>query len=200
MQQEQLEEMVKISDANEGVITTENAREDGVSNSVLTRLVHRGGLDRVARGVYRLRFIPPDRFAQYREAVAWAKGNRGPDAVAISHESALAVYGVSDASPARIHMTLPKSKRFRRVIPKGFVLHRAELPPEDIDVHEAVPVTTIRRTVVDLLAANTQTELVRQAIRDARREGFIGTPEARRLRRLVDKHIASFTGSPGKAS
>ena len=44
-------------------------------------------------------------------------GHRGPDEVAISHLTALSAYGISDANPDRIHITVPKSTRLRRQQP-----------------------------------------------------------------------------------
>ena len=48
----------------------------------------------------------------------------------ISHESALAIYGLSDASPAKVHLALPTGLRIRRAAPKYLVLHYADLNPQ----------------------------------------------------------------------
>jgi predicted transcriptional regulator of viral defense system len=73
------------------------------------RLAQRGRLERAARGVYRIPYIPLNRFSQYREAVLWAKAHRGPMNVALSHETALVAYGISYANPAAIHMKVPSA-------------------------------------------------------------------------------------------
>jgi hypothetical protein len=39
---------------------------------------------------------------------------------------------------------------------------------EDITVHEGMPITTIARTVADLLKSGERVDLIRQAISDAR--------------------------------
>ena len=67
-------------------------------------------------------------------------------------------------------------------------MHREVITRDDIQVHEGIPVTMIDRTVEDLLHSGARVDLVRQAITDARREGFIGDAEVRRLRRKVDLH------------
>ena len=59
----------------------------------LVRLAQRGRIERTARGVYRIPYVPLNRFSQYREAVLWAKAHRGPINVALSHETALLVLG-----------------------------------------------------------------------------------------------------------
>jgi len=47
----------------------------------------------------------------------------------------------------------------------------------------------ISKTVADLLKGGERVDLVRQAIADARREGFIGDPEARQLQRRLQGHL-----------
>ncbi len=68
----------------------------------------------MARGVYRIPYFPSDRLGQYREAILWARADSGPEKIALSHETALAVYGISDANPPRVQITVPKSARLRR--------------------------------------------------------------------------------------
>jgi predicted transcriptional regulator of viral defense system len=150
-------------------------------------LVQRGRIERTSRGVYRVPYLAPGRFSQYREAVLWARANRGPAQVAISHATALAAYEISDANPHSIHITVPRAARLRRHQPKGIVVHHEDLMIEDVTVHEGMPITTIARTVADLLKSGERVDLIRQAISDARREGFIRASEAKQLRRRVEK-------------
>jgi len=186
------DELVALAEDQDGLLTADQARKAGFTNSVLARLVQRGRIERTARGVYRVPYIPPGRFSQHREAVLWAKANRGPSDVALSHATALAVYGISDANPQLIHLTVPRSARLRRQKPKGVVVHRQDLSPEEITVEEGIPLTTISRTVADLLHSNGRIDLVRQAISDARHAGLISDAEARQLRRRVEEHLRSL--------
>src|SRR5262249_39108237 len=150
---------------------------------------------RIARGVYRIPYLSPGRFSQYREALLWAKANRGPDPVAISHTTALAVYGISDANPASIHLTVPSAARLRRKTPKGVVVHHGDLSRGDITIHEGLPLTTIDRPIADLLESGGRTDLLKQAVSDARREGYIGATAAARLRRRIERHLKSLRSS-----
>jgi len=181
------DELVSLAEENDGLVTADHARQAGFTDSVLARLVQRGRIERASRGVYRVPYLTPGRFSHYREAVLWAKANRGPAQVAISHATALAAYEISDANPHSIHITVPKTARLRRQKPKGIVLHREDLTPGDITIHEGIPLTTIARTVADLLKSGERIDLIRQAIADARREGFIQESEARQLRRRVSE-------------
>lgn len=189
MPRSRFDELLLIAEEHDGLVTAGQARQSGFTDSVLARLTRRGRLERTARGVYRIPHFPSTRFSQYVEAVLWAKANRGPHEVAISHLTALNLYGISDANPDRIHITVPKSTRLRRQRPKGVVVHHDVITGDDILVHEGIPVTTIDRTIKDLLNSGTRVDLVRQAITDARREGLIEDVEARRLRRKVDVRI-----------
>ncbi len=189
MPRSRFDELVALADEHDGLVTAEQARQAGFTDSVLTRLAQRGRIERTARGVYRIPYFPPGRFSQYQEAVLWAKANRGPDQAALSHATALAVYGISDANPNLIHLTVPRSARLRRQTPKGIVIHRQDLAPDEVAVEEGMPITTISRTVTDLLRSGGRIDLVRQAISDARREGRISAAEATQLRRRVESHL-----------
>lgn len=196
MPRSRFDELLALAEDNDGLVTAEQARQAGFTDSVLARLAQRARLERIARGVYRIPFYPPGRFSHYREAVFWAKANRGPQDVALSRATALVVYGISDANPSAIHLTVPRTARLRRRRPKGIVVHREDLAPEDVTIQEGVPVTTISRTVADLLRSGGRVDLVRQAISDARREGFINDAEAKRLRRRVDAHLTALNAEP----
>lgn len=192
MPRSRFDELVALAEDQDGLLTADQARKAGFTNSVLARLVQRGRIERTARGVYRVPYIPPGRFSQHREAVLWAKANRGPSDVALSHATALVVYGISDANPQLIHLTVPRSARLRRQKPKGVVVHRQDLSPEEITVEEGIPLTTISRTVADLLHSKGRIDLVRQAIADARHAGLISDAQARQLRRRVEEHLRSL--------
>jgi len=89
--------------------------------------------------------------------------------------------------PPVVHITVPKLARLRREQPKWIAIHRADLAPEDVAIHEGLPLTSIAKTVSDILASSGRTDLVRQAIADARKEGYIAKSEAERLKRQVDQ-------------
>lgn len=195
MPRSRFDELIGIAEENDGFVTSREARAEGITGSVLSRLAKRKRIHRVARGVYRIPYFPQDRLSQYREAILWAKGSSGPRAAAISHLTALSVYGISDANPQSIHLTIPKAARLRRAKPKRVVLHRASLGHREITEYEGLPLTTIARTIIDLLESGGRIDLVKQAVSDARREGFIRGAEAARLRRIIAKHLKSMASS-----
>ena len=53
-----------------------------------------------------------------------------------SHETALSLHELSDAMPAKLHMTVPKTFRRMAPTPRPVVLHRSALDPADIETLE----------------------------------------------------------------
>ena len=165
-----------IADASGGYFTAAEAASAGYSRSLLSHHVESGMLERVEHGVYRLRRFPESPHADL--LVAWL---RAGEASAISHESALSLYGISDVLPTEVHLTIPRSSSRRR---HGLALHTSNLPEEEVTQLEGVRVTTIERTIADVARAGLAEELVEQAIDEALQRGLT-TPE--RLLAMADK-------------
>jgi predicted transcriptional regulator of viral defense system len=188
-----MDELYALAEEHGGLLLSKEARALGIKDSVLVRLAQRGRLERMTRGVYRIAQYPADRLAQYREAILWARASQGPEHVALSHETALLVYGISDANPSRVHLTVPLSARLRRERPRWIAIHRANLSQEEIHIHEGMPVTTIERSILDTLAVNQRMEMARQAIADAVREGMLNAAQASKLRKRVNGSVLAHS-------
>lgn len=160
-----------------GYFTASQARAGGVHPMALIMMEKRQTIERVSRGVYRVQQFPHDPLAEYMEAVLWPAGTTA----VISHESALALYGISDVNPARIHLTLPLRHRVRRTIPRRLALHHADLPDMERTLYEGIPVTTVQRTVRDCRRASVGRETLEQALSDAQRRGLILQDQAEAL-------------------
>jgi predicted transcriptional regulator of viral defense system len=184
-----LNKIMNIAEEHDGLVPCVAAKEAGISASALVKMAQRGRLQRIARGVYRIPFFPASssQFSDYHEAIAWARSGHGPTAV-ISHESALALYGISDALPKKLHIIVPKNTRFqRRTIPERIAVHYANLATQETTTHEGVPVTTIERTIEDVIDRG-QTDFAAQAIRDARQQIHIDKNTAARLTNYLKQH------------
>ncbi len=164
-----------------GYVSTSQAVAEGVSGNALRMMATRGTLERVSWGVYRVRTFPALPLAEYMEASLWPAGVPG----VISHESALAIRDISDVSPPKVHITVPKTFRVRRAVPGHLAIHRVDLPEHDVTQVEGIPTTTVRRTIEDCHRTHLGPALLRQAIEDGAREGYLKPDEARELRRLV---------------
>lgn len=175
--------LYEIAEGQLGYFTAGQAKAAGVLQVRLVQLHKRGDIERVSRGVYRLARYPVSPLGQYMEAALWPQVRRPGVRGVISHASALAIYGLSGASPARVHLTLETTARIRREMPRHLVVHHADLPLEDVREVEGIPVTTPERTIRDVHADHIGPVLVRQAIADGRRTGYLTLDQAERLER-----------------
>lgn len=153
-------------------------REAKAGRPLLTHHLKAGLIERPLRGIYRLLRFPPGEHEDLMRIWLWSD-KRG----VFSHETALALHGLSDLLPARIHLTLPWAQRRRRLSPPaGLVLHHADLLPEERTWHGAIPLTTPERSLSDCAAAGVAQELLGQAISQARARGLIDTDPLSRRR------------------
>lgn len=160
-----LSNLYLIAEAQAGYFTSRQARQAGVSKSLLWHHVRQGKVVRVRPGVYRLKHFPEMPHADL--FVAWLV-TRGKGV--ISHESALALYGLSDLLPAEIHLTVPRTASRRA---SGVRLHTGLLSPHEVTNREGLPVTTLPRTLRDLLRTGVSEQMVEQAVRQALERGLV---------------------------
>lgn len=181
------EALVERAAEHQGIVTTNDARSLGIDPTQLRILAHRGKLERIGRGVYRVIALPLGRFLPYAEAVAWA-----PEGSSISHESALAIRELGDFNPTRIDVTVPRGYRPRRKVPRTLRLRQPDLDQGDIDMVDGVPTAAVLRAILQVIEAGSDPYQVRRAISDAYRQGHIGGREAERMRRTLtrSKHRA----------
>jgi predicted transcriptional regulator of viral defense system len=155
------------------MFTTKQAAEAGYSPQLLVHYVHCGRAVRVSRGIYRLVHFPAGEHEELVVAWLWSEL-----VGVVSHQSALALHGLSDVLPAHVHLTLPAAWRRRRFrVPANVVLHHADVRPEDRAWFGAVPTTNPRRTLNDCAREGFSPELLRQAAQQALRRGLVTTPE-----------------------
>jgi very-short-patch-repair endonuclease len=128
----------------------------------------------------------------------------GPAAV-LSHDSAAALWGISEEASARISVTVPDWSGRRR---PGLDLHRhPNLRPSDTTRRLDIPVTTVVRTLIDI-ACELEPRRLEAAVSEADRLGLID-PEALRnalpghgtrrgvgvLREILDRRTFRLTDS-----
>jgi predicted transcriptional regulator of viral defense system len=183
------EALYQIAEQQGGYFSAAQARDAGFSYSLLSYHVRNGRFKRVRPRVYRLVQFP----ASPHEDLHVASLQAGPEAV-ISHDSALALYDLSDLLPDQVHVTIPRTASRRR---SGLKLHTNQLEPEDVTHYEGLPVTTVSRTLVDVATAGLAEEQVRQAIGEALRRGLVSreslvlraTAHGGRIKRLVEETL-----------
>lgn len=158
-----------------GFVTTTDAHRLGVPVVELGKLGARGKLKRVAYGLYRFPEWPVGSRDHLMEAVLWT---RDP-AAALSHETALDVYELSDVNPDRVHVTIPqKANAMRRVhVPAAYVVHHDDLSPGQRTFWEQIPTVTVATAIDQCIAGGLRSDLVRQAIEQARARGLMGSDQ-----------------------
>ena len=175
--------LLELAGRQAGLFRTDQAAEVGFSPELLIHHLKRGRIDRLRRGIYRVRHLPPQDDEQLVELWLWS--NR---AGVFSHRTALALFDLSDVLPAEVEMTLPAAWKGRRLrVPDVLRLHYADLQPEARRWVGHVPVTSVPRTLADCIAASIEPDLVGQAIDQAAATGRLTKREARELRRRAER-------------
>lgn len=167
------DELWNIAETQHGFVTAQQAAEAGVSKQALQMLVHRGTLERAAYGVYRFPRYPVGEYDQLALAVLWA---RVPEA-ALSHETALDCYGISDVNPNRIHLTVGKHRRFRRADGGDYIIHYEDIAATQVGWWQEIPMVTLVTAIGQCIADGTPTYLLRQAIERGYAQGYLKTTE-----------------------
>lgn len=129
--------------------------------------------------------VPPER-ARFWEAILWPQQRDDDPQAVLSHETALALWGLSDVNPSKIHITLPKTERLRRRPPRVVNLHKANLTKKDVTLHEGLPITTVERTLRDCIDYGEQRFAI-EGIKDAWNKKLITASQRKFLERLIER-------------
>jgi predicted transcriptional regulator of viral defense system len=177
---EALEALLEAASEQGGYVTASQATRLGLARDDIARLVDFGDLQRVRRGVFRMRHADArhdDEVAAWlhfeRDRLPWER-QRGTNAV-LSHESAAALHNLGTIIPRQPTVTvLPESGRSPHVT--EIDVRRASLHDEDwawSDIGPLkLPVTTAARTIVDLLLDKQEPSYVLRAVREALAKGL----------------------------
>lgn len=136
--------------AQDGLITGKQARELGISPSMIARRVKSGEWAKVFPGVFRTTTAPESWHQTLLAACLY-----GGEEALISHLSAGAVWGLDGLSPGPIEILTT-----RRLRSPGVRVHRvAHIPSTDRRVARRLAVTSVERTLVDLAGRLNEEEL-----------------------------------------
>lgn len=165
--------LFETAGAQEGYFTTRQAADAGYSTQLLLKHIRAGRVARVRRGIYRLVHFPAGEHEELVVAWLWSEQTG-----VVSHQTALALHGLSDVLPAHVHLTLPadwRSRRFR--LPAGIVLHHSDVPLKNRSWFGAVPTTAPLRTLNDCARSGVSPDLLSQAAQQALRRGLVTNAE-----------------------
>lgn len=181
--------LYRIAESQGGYFTTWQAHQARFSDERLSYYAKNDLFSRIRRGIYRLTRFPMSPFEDL--IVAWLR--TGPDS-AISHESALALYELTDVIPSEVHVTIPRTASRRR---NDIRLHTSRITPVEITRRDGLPVTTVTRTIADVARSGLPEEHIRQAIEETLDRGLANERDLRkaaemyggRARRLILKTL-----------
>lgn len=161
--------LFEIASEQGGYFIAAQARRCGFSWALLAYHSKRGRFLRIRQGLYRLRDYP----SSPREDVMAAWLTTGPDVAAVTHESALDLHGLSSVVPEAVHLTVPRSRRYRLASP-GVVLHTSirSFGAGDLTVVDGIRVTSPVRSIVDAAEGGTAPEQIMVAVRQALERGM----------------------------
>ncbi len=170
----------ELSASQWGMVTTAQAAAHGVPRLDLSRLCRSGHLERLAHGVYRDAGAPSEEFESLR--AAWLAGDPSHTAeqrlrdlaggVVVMGASAASLLGVGDLPADRHAFSAPVRRQTQR---SGVSYRRRELEPSDVTIVHGLPVTTIERTIADLVEDRIDLSLVGDVLRDAARSRRLET-------------------------
>lgn len=156
-----------------GYFTAKEAARLGYGYSHLAYHLGAGNIERAGHGLYRI--VPHPLLGEHDELVRlsfWSRDRADlPQAVA-SHVTALVVHELTDLLPGTLHLTVPA--RFQKRPPRGVVLHRAVLAPNEFEERDGFRVTSPLRTLLDASASPDvpKSELAR-AVHEALDRGLV---------------------------
>ncbi len=142
---------------NNGIITTAQANEAGVSNERLRLLVHSGDLERVTTGIY----VLPDEFTDRMFIVQLRRPK-----IIYSHETALFLHELTDRDPINYMVTVPTGYNPTRLREDGFTVFTIKREFHEIGVTKlttmfgnSVTVYDLERTICDCLRSRNNLDI-----------------------------------------
>ena len=147
-----------------GLIATWQLQALGISHSAITRMLRRGALHRVHRGV----------FLVGHELQLPGPGTRGGARLwrwsFVSHRSAAVLWGLTKVAAAEVEVSVVARNCKSR---EGLRVHRlARLDPRDSAAKNGIPITSPSRALVDL-AASAGSDEVEAALAEARAQRIV---------------------------
>lgn len=177
-------QLVALASGQGGYFTAAQAKSVGYSYQAQAYHRKAGNWIQIDRGIFRLIEWPP---SEHDDLIRWTlwSGNRG----VVSHESALATQGVGEFEAPRIHLTVPPG--FRKD-DDALLLHKANLPSEDVEDRAGFRLTTVTRSLIDVAALAPDQDQLARAIADALALGNVTVRRLRNRAEAVNPRAALF--------
>ena len=147
-----IESILEIAKKNNGVVTAEMVQESGIPNYYLSKLVENGVLEKLSRGLYSTEEAYVDEM--YYLQVGYSN-------LIFSHLSALYIHNLTDRTPLKMTVTVPKDQNVSKLIKSGLaIVYRSNTSNHLLGVTEKrspggflIKVYDKERTICDIVKA-----------------------------------------------
>ena len=172
------QQLFDIAADNYGIVTSAQAKREGISDKEMSAIASRGRISRLGRGVYKIVDYIPVENDSYAEAVALA----GLGSYLL-REPVLAMLRLAPTNPTRIWVAT--SRRVRKALPSHIRVEPAPagVEPTEYDGIPSEPVADAIRSCKGRLMP----ERLRDAVAEARRQGYVTEEEERALLAFVER-------------
>ena len=148
------------------IFTIKEASKYKVSPQLLSYYVNKDKLKRLSHGIYAFKnSIGFDSHSLLKEKLAFV-----PQAI-VGLESALKIYGLTDEAPEAIHLVVPMSNVPKRKL-QDVQLYRMKdnIYKKYINTIESIPVSSLERTIIDLLRSGYSIPFVLSVLEKSRKK------------------------------
>jgi hypothetical protein len=170
--------LLRLATSQGGFFTAKQAAAIGYTAPRRNYHVHAGNWVRERRGIFRLALHPlpsrPDLLLWW----FWSRNRQDEPQGIYSYQTALSLQELKDAMPSRVQMTVPSGFRRSAPIPRALVLHTVDVPANEVEIVDGVPVTKALRALLGVAATEAvPIEDLRAAFAEAKRTGKITRTE-----------------------
>lgn len=127
---------------NYGLITVAQAKALGITNETLVKLAHRGRLERIGYGVYRIDHYVPN--AEGLDPYACAVAKVG-DGAYLWGPSVLALHHLCPTNPSRVYVATPN--RYRKKA-SPFLVVKDRIREDELDNYEGIRTQAVAKAIL----------------------------------------------------
>jgi predicted transcriptional regulator of viral defense system len=176
--------LVALASDQGGYFTASQAKDVGYSYQAQAYHRQVGNWVQIDRAIYRLLEWPP---SEHDDLIRWTLWSGGK--AVVSFETALATHEVGEFEAPRIHLTVPPG--FRKD-DDALMLHKADLPDEDVEDRGGFRITTVSRSLIDVASLAPDEDQLARAIEDALAQGKVTLRRLRSRAEVVNPRGALF--------
>jgi len=144
-----IKKLKNIACRQSGYFTALQASRVGYLPSLCKYHVASGHWIKIDRGIFRLPGYQDTLESNFTKWSLWAQGRDQDRKVIISHESALAYYGLTEICPTCVHLSISSQIR-RLLIPDECIFHYSMLMPSEYIYKRGYNITAPYRTLIDV--------------------------------------------------